>query len=66
MNQEQFEIIMAKLNEISMAILLLSRVEIKYDYCNGHTTLGSICNCHLYCRGERTGGWVCPVHGQCF
>ena len=65
MNQEQFETIMAKLNEISMAILAMGMVEIKYSY-GGDYKNEPICTCPLHRGGQYTTGWNCPVHGQSF
>ena len=65
MTEEQFKEIMAKLNEISMAILAMGRVEIKYDY-NNDKTVDAICTCPLHRGGQYTAGWWCPIHGRCF
>jgi len=65
MDKEQFDTIMKKLNEISMAILSLTRIEIKYDY-NNDKTADAICTCPLHREGQYTAGWWCPIHGHRF
>jgi len=65
MTEEQFKEIMAKLNEISMAILAMGMVEIKYSY-GGDYKNEPICTCPLHREGQYTAGWWCPIHGHCF